>query len=110
MRITYTSRAMPKQDISDFLRGCAGLFDEVQGHGFGNYVRDHRATRNDDRWWEWFDLDVEPKTRGALDLAWKAWQARNHPDKRKCSEGRFKQTKALYLRMRETLPERAEAG
>lgn len=100
---------MAKQSLGDFLRNLGGVIDEVDRAGAFDFIN-NRGDAADDRWWELFDLDIEPTTRAGLDCAWKAWRVRNHPDKGVCSDARFKHMTALYDRQRAKLPEGAATG
>ena len=86
--------------FTDFLRTVADAFEDVESTIAGAAERD--AVH--DKWWELFDLDVEPKTRAALDSAWKTWRARNRPDKGVCSDQRFRHTAQLYEQQRARMP------
>jgi hypothetical protein len=100
---------MAKQSLGDFLRNLGGVIDEVDRAGAFDFIN-ARGAPVDDRWWELFDLDVEPQTRAALELAWKVWRVSNHPDRGLCSDARFKHMSALYDRKRADLPEDAATG
>lgn len=100
---------MPKQSLGDFLRNLGGVIDEVDRAGAFDFIN-NRSTPADDKWWELFDLDVEPKTRAALDAAWKAWRIKNHPDRGTCSTTRFQHMSQVYDRQRANLPGDAATG
>lgn len=94
---------------SEFLTNLGNVLDEVDRGGMFDFVN-ARGQAGHDKWWELFDLDVEPRTRPALDLAWRTWQSKNHPDKGVCSHKAFVHMKELYERQREKLPEEAATG
>ena len=100
---------MTKQSLGDFLRNLGGVIDEVDRAGAFDFIN-ARGTATDARWWELFDLDIEPTTRVALDRAWKDWRVKNHPDKGACSDARYKHMSALYDRQRAKLPDGAATG
>lgn len=81
--------------FTDFLRQVADLVEGVEMS-----VNEASAQQSPDKWWELFDLDVEPKTRATLDAAWKAWRITNHPDKGVCSDQRFRHMAHLYEQQR----------
>lgn len=100
---------MAKQSLGDFLRNLGGVIDEVDRSGAFDFIN-NRGAPADERWWELFDLNVEPTTRVALDRAWKDWRLKNHPDKGVCSNARFVHMSALYDRQRAGLPEVEATG
>lgn len=65
----------------------------------GSYTPPDPAT-----WWELFGLDERPANRAQLEGAWKRWAARNHPDAGG-SQAAFRHMRALFERMRDTLPD-----
>lgn len=100
---------MPKQSLGDFLRNLGGVIDEVDRAGAFDFINS-RGAPTDDKWWELFDLDIEPQTRLVLDEAWKVWRVKNHPDKGVCSNSRFQHMSELFDRQRARLPDDAATG